>query len=312
MSNSRQFSSRRAAALGGILAFVCAAGIAAVPAHEATAEPLAAGDRTGPDRRHSRVMLRTGVELHVVEAGPKDGRPVLLLHGFTDSWHTFEPVLHRLPPGVRAIVPSQRGHGDSERPECCFTPADFAEDAVALLDALGLPSADVVGHSMGSFVAQLMASEHPERVERLVLVGSGHTTRVPVVADFSAAVMSLTDPIDPSFVREFQASTAAGPLPPALLEVATAESLKVPARVWRETLGGLLELKVDLARIEAATLLISGDRDGFWVPDHVRTLAEAIPGARMELYPGVGHAPHWERPDRFAADLFGFLAQTAR
>lgn len=312
MSNTRQFSAHRVAVLGGILAFAAAAAVAAVPADAATAGDVAAGHAAGAERRHARVKLRTGVELHVVEAGPKDGRPLLLLHGFTDSWHTFEPVLDRLPAGVRAIMPSQRGHGDSDRPECCFATGDFAEDAVALLDALGIRRADIVGHSMGSFVAQLMASEHPERVGRLVLVGSGHTPRVPVVLELSTAVMALTDPIDPAFVRDFQASTAAEPLPPALLELATSESLKVPARIWRDALTGLLEMEADLGRIEAATLLISGDRDGIWEPVHVHALADAIPGARTLLYPGVGHAPHWERPDRFAADLFAFLDEPAR
>ncbi|MFP5356471.1 MAG: alpha/beta fold hydrolase, partial [Gemmatimonadota bacterium] len=138
--------------------------------------------------RLSRVRLGTGVELEVLERGRADGEPVLFLHGFTDSRFSYERVLAHLPPGIRAIVPSQRGHGDSERPACCYTVTDFASDAMALLDALGVRRATVVGHSMGSFVAQRIAIDFPERVSRLVLVGSGQTARIPAVVEFNAVV----------------------------------------------------------------------------------------------------------------------------
>ena len=84
----------------------------AAPGHASRAAP----DGSTPDAvRVARVRLSTGVELQVIEHGPKDGDPVLFLHGFTDSWRSFAHVLDGLPSHVRAIVPSQRGHGDSER-----------------------------------------------------------------------------------------------------------------------------------------------------------------------------------------------------
>ena len=108
--------------------------------------------------RVKHVRLATGVELQVAESGPADGEPVLFLHGFTDSWRSYSRVLDGLPPHIRAIVPTQRGHGDSERPDCCYRVADFSDDAAALLDALGIERATIVGHSMGSFVAQRVAA----------------------------------------------------------------------------------------------------------------------------------------------------------
>src|SRR5262245_3894598 len=141
--------------------------------------------------RMTRVRLSTGVQLQVAESGPTNGEPVLFLHGFTDSWFSFSRVLEILPANVRAIVPTQRGHGDSERPACCYRVADFAADAVALLDALGISRATVVGHSMGSFIAQRVAIESPKRVNRLVLIGSGTTVRTPAALEFMEIVKKL-------------------------------------------------------------------------------------------------------------------------
>ena len=102
---------------------------------------------------------------------------MLLLHGYTDSWRSFELILPHLPSSVRAIAPSQRGHGDADRPASGYGAADLAADAVALMDALGLDRAVVAGHSMGSLVAQRVALDHPGRVRGLVLLGAFATLR---------------------------------------------------------------------------------------------------------------------------------------
>lgn len=100
-----------------------------------------------------RIALPTGVTLPCVDRGPADGAPVVLLHGVTDSWRSFEPLLPHLPGSIRAIVPSLRAHGDADRPEGSYRPADFAADVAALLDRLGIDEAVLAGHSMGSAVA---------------------------------------------------------------------------------------------------------------------------------------------------------------
>jgi rifampin ADP-ribosylating transferase len=260
-----------------------------------------------------RVRLSTGVELDVAQAGPPDGRPVLFLHGYTDSWFSYKPVLDRLPAGLRAIVPSQRGHGDSERPGCCYRVSDFAADAVALLDALGIERAAVVGHSMGSFVAQRVAIDWPDRVERLVLVGSGSSAATPAVVEFHGVVQALTDPIPTDFVREFQESTVAVPLPKPFLEGVVTESEKVPARVWRDALDGLLARDAghEPSRIQAPTLVLSGEDDVQFPRAGQDALVKAIEGARLLVYERTAHVPHWERPDRFVDDLLAFLQPTA-
>lgn len=272
---------------------------------------LLPADTSATDRRvtHSRIRLPTGVELHLAEAGPADGQPVLLLHGYADSWYSWAPVLERLPDGVRAIVPTLRGHGDSERPACCYRLADFAADAVALLDALGIQRAHVVGHSMGSLIAQRLAIEHPERVERLALVGSTATAVNDVVVGFNEVVQRLEDPIDPAFIYEFEAGTAASPLPPVFLAGVVAAAAKAPARVWRDAMAGLLSAEAahDLSRIRAPTLVVWGEHDGMFGRSDQDSLLRAIPGARLLAYGDAAHSPNWEVPDRITADLVEFL-----
>lgn len=109
------------------------------------------------------VELRSGVRLPYVEQGAPRGTPVLLLHGITDSWRSFERVLPHLPDSIRAFALSQRGHGDADRPTTGYRPQDFAEDLAAFMDALDLGPAVITGHSMGASIAQRFAIDHPGR-----------------------------------------------------------------------------------------------------------------------------------------------------
>jgi pimeloyl-ACP methyl ester carboxylesterase len=253
--------------------------------------------------------LSTGVRLRYAGSGAPGGKAVLLLHGYTDSWFSYSPVLPRLSPSLRAVAASQRGHGDSERPECCYRIADFAADAVALLDALDIGRATVVGHSMGSFVAQRVAVDHPERVERLVLIGSAVNAANEGVVGLNDFVQTLTDPVPREFIHEFQASTMYAPVPDGFLDAVVDESAKLPARVWRDALTGLVgsDHAGRLGRIQAPTLVLWGDRDSIFARAEQDLLVETVPDARLVVYPDTGHAPHWERPERFARDLEEFV-----
>ena len=94
--------------------------------------------------------LPNRMKLPYVEQGDPSAIPVVLLHGITDSWHSFEPVLPHLPQSVHAFAISQRGHGDADRPAEGFRFEDLAGDVAAFMDALNIGQAVVVGHSMGS------------------------------------------------------------------------------------------------------------------------------------------------------------------
>src|SRR5215207_4375431 len=108
------------------------------------------------------IRLANGITLPYVDQGDPNGTPVLFLHGFTDSWHSYELVLSYLPRSIRAIALTQRGHGDATRPESGYTPADMAGDAAQVIEELGLGSAVIAGHSMGASVAQKFAIDYPE------------------------------------------------------------------------------------------------------------------------------------------------------
>lgn len=262
------------------------------------------------------VRTRDGVRLPYVEQGDPDGIPVLLLHGYSDSWRSWEPVLRHLPPTIRAVALTQRGHGDADRPPRGYGLGDLAADAADAIDALGLAPAIVAGHSMGSWVAQRLTIDHPGRVRAALLAACfGPVRDNEVLVEFGSEVAALRDPVDPEFVREFQLATIERRLPDRMIDDIVAESLKLPARLWRELYRGFLEadMSAELGSIEAPVLVISGERDAFSSRAEQDRVVDAIPGARREIYEGSGHAMHWEQPRRFAADLVAFAAaQRAR
>jgi non-heme chloroperoxidase len=259
--------------------------------------------------RFATARLATGVRLHHAEQGDSGGPAVLLLHGWPDSWFSYGRMLPLLPGRYHAFAVDQRGFGDSDRPPGGYRIADLAADAVAFLDAVGVERAVVVGHSLGSFIARCAALAHPERVTRLVLIDTGWTTVNPVTREVQASVRDLADPIPVAFAREFQASTIHVPVPEPFFEGLLAESLKLPARLWREVFEGLLAYDdtEQLRRITAPTLLLWGDRDGLFPRTDQELLVAAIPGARLTIYPDTGHCPNWERPEQVVADLDAFL-----
>lgn len=261
----------------------------------------------------SAARLPSGLTLPYAESGDPSGLPVVLVHAYVESWRYFDRVLRTLPAPLHAYAPTQRGHGDADRPHHGYRPDDFARDLVDFMDVIGTGRAVLVGASSGGLVAQLVASAHPDRVCALVLISSPVTLAdKPAVAAMAEEIWRLSDPLDPGFVADFVRSTAPGSVPADFLEQLTEESLKAPARTWRETLRGLVDpaLQVPLERITAPTLLVSGDDDVF-VRDDQRVLLHGIPRAERVVYEGVGHAAHLAHPDRVVDDIVAFLSRHA-
>ena len=194
--------------------------------------------------------------------------------GWPDSWFSFSRVMPHLSPRLRVFVPDQRGFGDSEKPDSGYGIDDLAADAIAFLDAVSIERATFVGHSFGSFVARRIAIANPRRVARLVLIGTGVTAGTPAVLEARAALDDLPDPVPAGFALDFQASTAYLPLPELFFERIVAESLKLPARLWRGALDGLLAYDdvEQLSRITAPTLLMWGEQDALF-PAQTRTVS---------------------------------------
>jgi non-heme chloroperoxidase len=264
--------------------------------------------------RSASSLLATGPQVHYTEQGAPGGETILLLPAYADSWFSYSRVLPQLPADDHAYALDQRGHGDSERPDCCYSVDDFAADAVAFLDAAGIQRAILVGHSGSCFTARRVAVTHPDRVAGLVLIGAPLSLATPGVLRFQAAVHALEDPVPAQFVREFQAGAAHVPLPEGFMEGLVAESLKLPARVWKRALDGLVAFDdaADLGRITTPTLLIWGDQDAVVSREEQQRLTDAIPDARLKVYPQTGHSPHWERPEAVAADLATFTRPRSR
>src|SRR5262245_31304795 len=262
--------------------------------------------------RSAIVRLGSGPRLHYIEHGPAAGEPIVFLHGWPDSSFSFSRVMPLMPAPHRLFAMDQRGFGDSERPASDYRIDDLAADAVAFLDAVGVECATLVGHSLGSFVARCVAIARPERVARLVLVGT--TTRVdgPLASEVQTSLATLGDPVPLEFAREFQSSTVHAPVPEAFFEQMLAESVKAPARVWREVFAGALAYDdaAQLARIGAPTLLVWGAHDAYFPRAAQETLRSSIPDARLVIYPHIGHCPNWEWPEQLATDLAAFVEAT--
>ena len=268
----------------------------------------------GTTPRSADIALPTGVRLNYVEQGPADGQPIIFLHGYSDSWFSYSRVLPLLPANVRAFSLSLRGHGDSGRPTKGYAMRDMAADVIAFMDAKRLVRATIIGHSMGSIVAQQVALAAPRRISSIVLIGAARSIRhFAGVDELKRVIDALADPVSEEFIREFQASTVTVPVPADFMETVVTESRKLPARVWRDFLAGAMETPVatPLSRAGIPALVLRGEDDAYASGAEQDSLRALLGGARFKAYPNTGHAPHWERPAEFVADLLGFLGTVA-
>ena len=281
--------------------------------HTALARP-ATVDSTAFDGPKSSAVLPGGQTLAWVELGDPGGRPVVLIHGYTDNGRDWAPLTPHLGPGLRLIVVDLRGHGQSGKPECCYTRQDMAYDIKRLLDVLKIEKADIVGHSLGSIVAQTFAELWPDRTRKVVLISST-AGRAPGEAgsfDFVTPILALKDPIDPNspFMRAWWSSPT--PVDEAFLTRQREDSATIPAAVWKAVIfQGLmgLELRSTLPLLKAPTLMIWGGKDPIITEGDRAGLIQGLPNATVKLYPDLGHNPFWEEPGRVADDIEAFLAE---
>ena len=261
--------------------------------------------------RMKPITLDGRLRLEYFEQGDPDGVPLVLLHGYSDSSYSYELLLARLPASVHAYALTQRGHGDADRPLTGYGPEDHADDVRAFMDAMALDAAVIVGHSGGSYTAQRFALDYPERTLGLVLIGAFPSLRTADLQALRSEIDELTEPVDPAFVREFQESTIAEPVPAAFIERVVAESRKLPARVWRTWLAEMMDapVPIETGTIEAPTIILWGDQDAYCTRAGQEALRAAIPGSRLVTYEGGGHCPHWERPGKAATEIVAFAQQ---
>lgn len=254
------------------------------------------------------VKLANGLTLAYVEMGDPDGVPTLLIHGYTDnsrSWSLIAPYLKKR----RLLAIDLRGHGKSDAPPCCYGYADFADDASLFLDAMDVAKADVIGHSLGSLAAQLLAAQHPEQVDRLVLISSTTGIGGGPGSWLWDNVMPLTAPIDPDsqFMKDWYANP--NPVDEDYLGRERAESAAVPIHVWRGVLwtAATQDLALVAPLVRAPVLVLWGEKDGLFDLSHQERLEKAYPDAEFQIFNNAGHNMFWEFPDKAANVINGFL-----
>lgn len=267
------------------------------------------------DAAKRTVSLPDGISLAYVEMGDPKGRPVILIHGFTDNARDWVPLVGLLSPHERLIAIDIRGHGASSKPECCYQRLDFAYDIKLLLDALKIDRADIVGHSLGSIIAQTFAEYWPERTRKVVLISStgGPKPGAPPAAggiDYVAEIRKLHEPIDPDspFMRAWWSSPT--PVDEDFLSRQRRDAAHIPLAVWLAVLDqgmSAMDLQSTLPRLKAPCLLIWGEVDPIFTEDERATLRAALPAARVKVFPGLGHNPFWEKPKDVAVLIDDFL-----
>ncbi len=253
------------------------------------------------------VRLSNGLRFHYKEYDG-DGPPVLFLHGYVDSSRSFEALIANLPHRRAVFSLDLRGHGDSD-PADHYAIADLTADAIEFIERVIATPVHVVGHSMGSIVAQRVASLRPDLVRKLVLIGAARTaSEHPALSELRAEIAKFAGGAPREFVEAFQRSTVYAPVPESVIIRYIEESLKVGLGAWRGALNGLLDEPTDAAQpVEAPALVLWGEKDGLFGAKAQHELARALSRHYSINYADAGHAPHWEFPERVAADIDAFL-----
>ncbi|MEP7356299.1 MAG: alpha/beta fold hydrolase [Anaerolineales bacterium] len=243
------------------------------------------------------------------------GQTLLLLHGYPLSRRLWRPQLEYLTDAAHVIAPDLRGHGDSDAREGPYTMDQLADDAVALLDSLGLSQPAVVaGLSMGGYVALALCRRHPSRVAGLILAATkagadspeaqanreksaalAREKGVEAIADSMLPKMfaPATYTANPGLVAEARAMMAATPL--------------------NGVVGDLLGMKVRpdstalLAQITIPVLVIHGQEDQLIPAREAEATHAGLPNARLALVPNAGHLLNLEQPEAFNAEVRTFL-----
>lgn len=256
------------------------------------------------------ITLSNNITLEYAEQGYTAGTPVIFLHGYTDSWHSYETVLPLLPESIHAFALTQRGHGDSDKPDAGYNPKDFANEVALFIKQKKLNKVIVVGHSLGGLVAQRFVLDHPQLCKGVVIISSDASfADNPGIPDFLSVVDQLQDPVDRTFSAEFQKNTIIKPISESYFNTVVDESQKVPARVWKAIAQELRQVNYvqELKTIKQPVMIFWGDKDGVCFKSDQELMVRNIKNAKLVVYQGTGHALHWEEPARFASDLIDFI-----
>jgi pimeloyl-ACP methyl ester carboxylesterase len=276
-------------------------------------------------------LRANGATFHVARLGA--GPPLLLLHGWPEFWLTWEPVMTRLADRYTLLAPDLRGFGDSDKPEGPFGPEQHAADMVALMDALGLEKAGVIGHDVGGAVMQPLARTAPQRLAGLfffdfVYPGIGARMAEPDrlnqiwyqsfnQLELAPALVGATRESCRAYIGYFLKHWAhRKDAFDDVLEAFTDNFLK-PGNLaggfahYRASHAGRIKMMKGeapkLAPIGVPTCVRWAERDVLFPFSWTDRLSETFTNLDIALLPGVGHFPHREDPDRAATQMAAFF-----
>lgn len=257
-----------------------------------------------------KIRVSTGVTLEYVEQGNTNGTAVLFLHGFPDSWKSFEQVMQYLPGNLHVLSFSQRGFGGSSKPLSGYKISELAADVAAFVDALHLGQVIVAGHSMGSTVLQRFVLDYPEKVKAVVMMGAVSTfTDKKDLQDLGVWIANTQSDPDIDFVTDFQQGTIARPVSKPFFDSLIAESMKLPLVAWKGILKDMFATDYiqEMNKINKPALIVWGTEDKIALLKDQIAIQKAIRGSKFISYEGAGHSFHWEDPETFAHDLINFI-----
>ena len=249
--------------------------------------------------------------IRIVSEERGSGFPVLLVMGLGYGRWGWEPLIEPLAERYRVVWYDNRGVGESDKPEGPYTVAQMAADAVQVLDEHGVDRAHVVGTSLGGMIAQEIALDHADRVEKLALIctTAGGADAYPMPAQTVQLFMEAPTLAPEVALRRFveNAVSARG----AVVEQLYARRLANPPDPagWQAqaAAGTTFDGSARVGGIAQETLVLTGDEDNVIDWRNSQLLAERIPRARLRVFPGTGHLFFWERPAEVAAALVEFL-----
>jgi pimeloyl-ACP methyl ester carboxylesterase len=258
------------------------------------------------------------------------GPLLLLLHGITNSSASWEPVLPLLERRFTVLAPDLLGHGDSAKPRGDYSLGAAASLMRDLMLVLGFERATVAGHSLGGGIAMQMAYQFPERIERLVLVGSGGLGHqvTPLLRAVALPGSELVLPLL-AWLPLLSAGAAVGRwlagiglrLGFDLAEMATGlttlndiESRRAFVHTARSVIdiSGQRVSAIDKLYLAEAvpTLLVWGEQDPIIPARHGVRAHKLMPGSQLKLFPDAGHFPHHDDPVGFASVVVDFIRTT--
>lgn len=253
-----------------------------------------------------RIVDVGGLDLAYVEIAGSE-RPLLLVHGFTDTSRSFSLLAPHLS-GRRLIMPDLRGHGGSQAGEGCGV-ADFADDIAGLIQRLRLNRPVVVGHSLGGMVSIALVAQYPELIGGLVILASALKPDFEPDHPLIDGVAALRDPISPSDPFYGWWHHCRPGVPRAFLAGLAKDASAIPAARWRAILEEIrrTDLTAAARAVQVPTLIIAGGRDPLFGIAHQQAMTGALVGSHLVWARDCGHNPHWEDPAFVAGAIAGML-----